>query len=261
MRKETVANICNKIKIHKLMFRVLKYLTKNNYIRVINYHEIYNGEKKQFEEHLKYYQKYFVNCNYEQFQNYLENKFAYKNKPGMMITFDDGLEGNYTNAAVLLEKYGFTGYFMVPVGMVNKTGYMTRSQLLDLVNRGHVIGCHTLTHHRMSLNDSQEVLRQEIREAKKSLESMIKRNVDIFCWCYGDAGSYTSKAYRMIVESGYKYAFMTDSYPVFSNCNPMHIQRTNIQSYWNMNLVRFQLCGFMDIRYRKKRKQDESITS
>ena len=53
-----------------------------------------------------------------------------------MITFDDGLKDNYSVAGSVLDKYGFTGYFMVSSELIGKEGYMTSSELKDLMNRG-----------------------------------------------------------------------------------------------------------------------------
>src|SRR5262249_30234952 len=94
-------------------------------------------------------------------------------RPGAVLTFDDGLRSDYEIAAPLLERYGFQGWFFVPVGLLqlppnrqpaaareqlvdhaptpegDPRVFMTLEQLRDLAKR-HVIGCHTLNHVRLS---------------------------------------------------------------------------------------------------------------
>ena len=261
MKKEVIAKFCDQAGINDWMLHRLNRKTYNNYIRVINYHEIYLKDKRQFESHLRFYSENFSNCNYKTFEAFLRAEYSFMDKPGIMLTFDDGFIDNYENAAPLLEKYGFTGYFMVSSGLIGKKKYMSVDELMDLKKKGHVIGCHTHSHHRMSNTDSQDILNKEITKSKEILQGMIHDEVNIFCWCFGDKGSYVNSAYKTIVKSGYKYAFMTDSYPIYQRCNPRHIQRTNIQTYWDMSTVKFQLCGFMDWWFMKKRKTDEAITT
>lgn len=38
-------------------------------------------------------------------------RYCFKDKPGILLTFDDGLTANASVAAPLLKKYGFTGLF------------------------------------------------------------------------------------------------------------------------------------------------------
>lgn len=263
MDKKCVAKACERLHINNLMMKILKSYTKGNYIRVINYHEVRDDQCDMFEKHLDFYAEHFHNCDYKEFDKYMQSgELIRKDKPGIVISFDDGFKDNYTNAARLLEKHGFTGWFMIPAGLVGQEQYMSETDLLELRNRGHIIGCHTFSHCRASSMNNEEILEKEIVYSKKLLEEMTGGEaIDIFCWAFGDAGSYTKSAYDKIVEAGYKYSFMTDSYPVLPKCEPMHIQRTNIQLYWDIDVVKFQVCGLMDLKYRRKRKEDERITS
>lgn len=260
MDKKRIIAMCFEISgLNKLLFNRIKKKTKNNYIRVVNYHEIYKNEISQFEEHLQLFGKLFENCNYEDFKKFLAGEKVFYNKPGIMITFDDGFVGNYMNAAPLLEKYGFSGYFFVSYGLLDQDKYMSKEQILGLRDRGHYIGSHTYTHHRMNLKDNEEVLQHEIFESKIALQRLMGTEVEIFCWVGGEKGTYTRCAFEKIKEAGYRYSMMTNSYPVFKECNPLTIQRTNIQAWWSCTIVKFQISGAMDYIYRKKRKNEESL--
>lgn len=229
------------------------------YIRILNYHHVTNPEK--FSIQLKYYSEHFKNINYQEFQTFMKTGTLLGNKPGIMLTFDDGYEDNYSVALRYLEMYGFTGWFMVSSDLVGTSGYMDLEQLKKLLSTGHVIGDHTATHHRMELGDTEQLLEYEIVESKEKLEGMLNTEITIFCWCGGEEEHYTKKAAKKIIEAGYTYGFMTNSYPVLKGVDPYHIQRINVEDCWSLSLVKLQLCGFMDHRFENKRKRVNQKTS
>ena len=49
---------------------------------------------------------------------FLKNGKWHKNKPGLILSFDDGIKDNFEIAYPLLEKYGFIGWFFVPTDFV-----------------------------------------------------------------------------------------------------------------------------------------------
>jgi peptidoglycan/xylan/chitin deacetylase (PgdA/CDA1 family) len=172
-----------------------------------------------------------------------------------MLTFDDGYIGNYENALQILEQNSMTGYFLVSSDLVGNVGYMKAEQLKDLIKRGHIIGDHTATHHRMMEDDTKETLEYEIKESKIKLEKMLDTKINIFCWCGGEEEHYTKKAYDKIINAKYKYGFMTNSAPVICSTNRMHIQRINIEDSWSISLTKLQVSGFMDKHFEAKRKR------
>lgn len=242
--------------------RKIKGISKkyhNQYIRVVNYHHVLHRE--MFIRQLEFYKEHFENINFDDFEAFLNGGKMLKEKPGIMITFDDGFDDNYDIAIECLEKNGFTGWFMVSSDLVDRNGYMTYSQISEMVSKGHVIGCHTATHHRMEVNDTDQMLEYEIRLSKETLEEKIGSEICIFCWCGGEEEHYTTKAARKIKDSNYKYSFMTNSYPVLRDVDPFHIQRINIEDGWPISLVKLQICGFMDKRFGNKRKRVNQKTA
>src|SRR5579884_7671 len=61
----------------------------------------------------------------------------------LYITFDDGTRGAYALGAQGLEQHGWRGHFFVTTDWIGQNGFMEREQILDLHNRGHIIGSHT----------------------------------------------------------------------------------------------------------------------
>ncbi len=66
----------------------------------------------------------------------------------IILTFDDGYEDQYLNAFPLLKKYGFRGTFFIITDFVTeeRPGYMTWSQLKEMVAAGMEIGSHSRNH-------------------------------------------------------------------------------------------------------------------
>lgn len=253
--KLVIAWIFNVLGITDRKFEKINKKYNNNYIRILNYHNTYKNDIESFRRQLKWYNKMFSNINYSQFEDFIQNGKLPSNKPGIMLTFDDGKKGNYDFARQLLQEFGFTGYFMCSTDLVGTDGYMTYDEIKQLKEEGNVIADHTATHHRMCENDTDDILEYEILESKKFLEKNIGDKVDIFCWCGGEEKHYTKKAFDKIMESGYKYGFMTNCAPVLKGENPFLIQRINVESNWKLYLVKFQVSGYMDLRFKAKRKR------
>lgn len=251
------------------------------FIRAINYHDISPAEAEQFEQQLCYFAKHFSPVNYEDLIRFHSNVWA-KEKPGLVISFDDGYRSFYEVAAPLLEKYGFVGWFFISPGLIDvpvkeqreeatkhqtipkKFNYgtprvfLTWDQVLEL-DRNHVIGCHTLSHCRLRSAIPEGRLYQEIVTSKHMLEQKLEHKVPAFAWVGGEESSYSRKAADMIRGAGYQVAFLTNN-SITRPCTDLHLlNRTNIESNFSMYLIRFQISGFLDLFYTFKRKRVSSL--
>lgn len=258
--KKNLAKIFDTLKLCDIVLSLLNITLNNNYVRIINYHNILKKNISNFERHVKWYHDNFEDCDYLKLMNFLQRKYSFNKKPGIMITFDDGFAGDYYYAYPILQKYGFTGYYFVSTGLIGQNGYMDISQLKEMIDKRHVVGCHTYTHHRMDIADSNEILSREICEAKVDLENMLDSRIDFFCWVGGEENTYTKRAAEFIRNCGYKYAVMTNSEPVLQSTNPMQMQRTNINDDWDLSLVKFQLSGIIDWKYKEKCQRINKLT-
>ncbi len=257
--KKKWASFLGSIGVSELLLKRLNRKYNNQYIRILNYHTTPSSTAANFEKQISWYKEWFDNINYAQFETFMETGKLPGNKPGIMITFDDGFENNYTVAKEILEKHGMTGYFMVPVSALNTKGYMSYEQVRNLVAKGHIITDHTSTHHRMKNSDSEDILTYEIAISKIRLEEILGTSVDIFTWVGGEESHYTKPAQDFIKKSGFKYGFMTNSAPLFQNTDRFLIHRSNIESNWDLALVKFQLCGIEDRKLKAKRKRVEKL--
>lgn len=238
------------------------------YIRAVNYHITPANTADNFRRHLEFYARYFDNVTPADLDACLKGQRVAQ-KPGLLISFDDGCRSNYDFAAPLLEEFGFTGWFFVSTGRISASrpadamratidpaeDFMCWAEIGELADRNHVVGCHTHSHVRLSDGLSAEQLDDEIVMSKARLEAGLGRTVDAFCWVGGEEGSYGAQAARTIRTANYRYAFMTNCEVACKGTNPLRIQRTNIEAHWPLSRVRFNLSGAMDLVYARKRKR------
>lgn len=251
--KSQIAKMCELFHVNNGLLFLLNHRYRNQYIRILNYHDILHENAAMFEEHIRWLSTHFENVDYKTFVSFMTGLELKGNHPGLIISFDDGLSGNYDIALDVLERYHFTGYFLISPDLIGTSGYMSQTQIADLLSRGHFIGSHTCTHHRMSERDTQQTLTYEIGSSREQLENIFEQPVDLFCWCGGETNTYTAKAAQMISKQ-YSYSFTTNSCPITHQTSPYILDRTNCGDAWPLSLIKFQICGFMDALYCKKRK-------
>lgn len=278
-----LAKMLHRLRADKILAAAMDRLLRNKYIRAINYHNVEPGDARNFEEQLSRFGRRFCNVSLQDLGRFFDRGAWDRPKPGLILSFDDGLRSHFAVVAPLLEKYGFTGWFFVPTDFVDcrpemqhdfaranrisvlagtdpRRLAMTRGEIAELRTRGHVIASHTRTHHRMLVTDSEETLWREIGGSKSILEEMSGGAVDVYGWVGGEESVYHARAAAHVRRAGYKYAFMTNSAPVLPNSDPLQIQRTNIEAAWPDELVSFQLSGALDVYYLPKRLKVESRT-
>jgi len=106
--------------------------------------------------------------------------------PEAMVTFafDDGCVTTYTKAFPILRKYNYVGTVFVITGFVDKPGYLSQKELLELAEQGWEIGSHTVTHPNLTeLSDDQIIA--ELRDSRAFLERL-GVNVYSFASPYGE---------------------------------------------------------------------------
>jgi peptidoglycan/xylan/chitin deacetylase (PgdA/CDA1 family) len=232
------------------------------FARAINYHDIAESEAAAFESQLRYYAAHFEPVGYHDLIALLSGTWDGR-RPGLILSFDDGFASHAEIAAPLLERYGFPGWFFIPVGLLGSRhkgkDYMTVEEL-RLLARRHVIGCHTISHVRLSSELSPEVLEREIVGGKHELETALGARVDVFCWVGGEEWSYSREAAQIVKRAGYRFSFMTNNAVIRPRADPLQLQRTNIEARDPLWLVRFQLSGAMDLAYFTKRARVNRLT-
>lgn len=252
----------------------LSRLLYGPHIRVVNYHGTPSAEKENFREHLKWYKRWYSSTGLEDLRSFLNNGKHPSGRSGLIISFDDGKRNNFDVAKGILEEHGFCGWFFIPVGWLKageeeqrrlqkddsalieeyKQGRVIMSvEEVKILMQGHVIGCHTSSHHRMKVDDTEDVFWTEIINSMHELEDLTGVDYRIFCWVGGEFEHYTRSAAEAISKAGYEFSFTTNSFPVLSRTNRLRLERSNIETCDPIPMVLFQLSGLMDLYYSLKR--------
>ena len=241
------------------------------HIRCINYHDVLPEHRASFEGQLRFFAKHFAPVGREDLLAFHTGNWT-EEKPGILLTFDDGLRSHAEVAAPLLEKYGMTGWFMVPAAVVrNAPGgelwdHTVDEETLDYdglrrLDEKHVIGCHTFGHRRLEASLSPEEIAWEIPAAKRKLEEWLGHTVDVFAWVGGEEWTYSAAAAKAIREAGFRISFMTNSHLFRPGDDLLQIQRSNIEAHFPDVVARFGLSGFFDVTYGPKRRRVNQITA
>jgi len=163
----------------------------------------------------------------DQLYDYLLYGKSLPSKP-VIISFDDTRLDHYTVALDELNKYGFKGVFFIMTVSLNRPGYMTREQVKQLADEGHVIGLHTWNHKNVK-TFTEEDWAIQIKKPWDQLKAITGKPVDYFAYPFG---LWDKQGLEKIKEHGFKAAFQLsarrdDSSPLFS------IRRMIIPGEWN----------------------------
>ena len=152
----------------------------------------------------------------EQLYNYLAFGTGLPEKP-VMITYDDTDEEQFSFAKPEMDKYGFKGVYFIMTISIGRPRYMTREQIRQLSDEGHVIASHTWDHHRVDryiVGDRyiQDGKRQkkvndwddQLSTPKKKLEEIAGKPIDYFAYPFG---IWSQDGIPEIQKRGYKMAF------------------------------------------------------
>jgi len=270
----------------EILYCLSEYLTKNktnrSFLISVTYHDTPKFLEASLRKQFAWYQSKFDNCSFTDMKFFLAGGVWKKKKPGIVITFDDGLASNYMVASRLLDEFGFTGWFMVPAGVVelpdaenlnfcisNKIDcyspadrerlFMSREDLVDLRRRGHEVVSHSFTHIRLSDNLSAGDLDREITDSKMFLQKCIGEEIECFAWVGGEEYSYSKKTMDSIVSSKYKYVFSGNCAPIYQKENPFLLERYHVDARYTLSEVRLAIGWIYTLLYGGKRRRVRSI--
>jgi len=122
------------------------------------------------------------------------------NKALISLTFDDGLRSQFERAVPVLDRYGFPATFFLvantdPIftdGWAEVNGFEWHKidwskedigLLKAIIDRGHEIGAHTITHKRESIAANPEF---EAVESKRLIEQWVGTETPSFCYPFYD---------------------------------------------------------------------------
>jgi len=152
----------------------------------------------------------------DQLYNYLTTGAALPSNP-VMLTFDDTDLEQFTVGKTEMDKYGFKGVYFIMTISIGRPRYMSKEQIKQLSDEGHVIACHTWDHHRTDryvIGDRYEQVgntkkmvndwNDQLDKPRQKLEDITGKPVKYFAYPFG---VWNEAGIPEIRKRGYKLAF------------------------------------------------------
>ena len=162
----------------------------------------------------------------DEYYAYLNLGTPLPEKP-IMLTFDDTEENQYAIAAPEMEKYGFKAVYFVMTVSLGRPKYMSKDQVKQLAEAGHVIGSHTWDHQNVKKYKDGDWVTQ-IEKPTKTLEAITGKKVEHFAYPFG---LWNPEAFPELKKRGFKSAYVLaekrdQDNPLFT------IRRIIASGYW-----------------------------
>ena len=153
----------------------------------------------------------------DQLYSYLAFGTGLPEKP-VMLTYDDTDEEQFTYAKTEMDKYGFKGVYFIMTISMGRPRYMTKDQIKQLSDEGHVIACHTWDHNRVdkyiaedhfiTVGNKQKRVGNDwdiqLLKPKQKLEELTGKQIDYFAYPFG---IWSQAGIPEIKNRGFKMAF------------------------------------------------------
>jgi peptidoglycan/xylan/chitin deacetylase (PgdA/CDA1 family) len=162
----------------------------------------------------------------DQLYNYLITGTPLPEK-AFMLTFDDTDEEQYTIGATEMAKHNFKGVFFIMNISIGRPRYMSKEQIKQLANDGHVIAAHSWDHHRVTEYTTADWDKQ-LTEAKHKLESITGKPVNYFAYPFG---LWNQAALPELQQRNIKMAFQLSTKP--DTTQPLYtVRRMLVPGTW-----------------------------
>ncbi len=163
----------------------------------------------------------------DQLYNYLAYGAKLPEKP-IMLTFDDTKLDQWTVAIPELKKYGFKGVFFIMTVSLGRPNYLSRDQVKQMSDAGHVIGSHTYDHQNVKKYQGEDWVTQ-IEKPTKTLQEVTGKDIKYFAYPFG---LWNKEAIPELKKRGFSSAFILaekrdENDPLFT------IRRIIASGYWN----------------------------
>lgn len=163
----------------------------------------------------------------DQLYNYLAYGAELPKKP-IMLTFDDTKLDQWTVAIPEMKKYGFKGVFFIMTVSLGKPNYLSKDQVKQMSDAGHVIGSHTYDHQNVKKYQGEDWVTQ-IEKPTKTLQEVTGKDIKYFAYPFG---LWNKEAIPELKKRGFTSAFILaekrdENDPLFT------IRRIIASGYWN----------------------------
>ena len=165
----------------------------------------------------------------DQLYEYLVHDGVLPAKP-VMLTFDDTDEEQYSIGKTEMNKYGFKGVYFIMTISINRPRYMSKEQIKNLSDSGHVIAGHTWDHHMVTKYQGEDWDIQLVKP-RKQLEAITGKSITYFAYPFG---LWNQAAIPEIKNRDYKLAFILSTKR--DSTEPLYtVRRMIVPGQWSTN--------------------------
>lgn len=107
----------------------------------------------------------------------------------IILSFDDGLIGNYLYAFPAIKEQGMVATFFCAVSLIERKGMMTWSQLKEMAREGMSIQSHGYSHRPLASLSKREIW-EELKRSKDELEDRLGNKVSYLSLPHGSFNEY-----------------------------------------------------------------------
>ncbi len=210
----------------------------NRGVPVLYYHSVKESADNEVtitSEMLKMQLKYikdqgYVTLTLRELKEYLLDNTPIPQK-SIVITFDDGYMDNYYNAFPILKDLNIRATIFCITSNLDGSYYLSNDAINEMSTYGIDIQSHTVNHPNLDKMTYDEQF-YELKESKKTLESITGKEVDSIAYPFGDLNDDSIKAAK---DAGYTLGFTTRRGLSDRDDNPLKLDRIYISSKYDMN--------------------------
>lgn len=272
------------IKMVKAMGQSMGFVRENQ-LRVLLYHDIAPGDQGNFAAQMRWLKSSWNFISVQRFEAMMTGQEPILGR-NVLLTFDDGFASNRQVVEQVLNPMGIQALFFVVSELADITDDLQARNLIAasvcpgklakdlpshwrsmgwndleaLLDYGHVVGCHTGTHARLSEVHSLTGLEKEIVSSANSIEERLRSPVDHFSFTFGDLASFSDAAFS-VARKQFRFIHSGLRGDNSMGVSPLAIRRDSAArqdsdfnySVFSNNLLGAFLEGAADARYAKSR--------
>jgi peptidoglycan/xylan/chitin deacetylase (PgdA/CDA1 family) len=212
------------------------------YVPILCYHRVREWEDDDDEEsrpyiiqptllarHLRYLRdEGYVSVTAAQIHAYYAFGTPLPPKP-VMLSFDDSYGNQFTTAVPILRNYGFGATFFLATYFLDRPGFMTTAQIVQLDREGFDIQLHTWNHEDVTTYASEQDWEDQVVAPRRDLETLLGHPTPFFAYPFG---SYDATAAHLLSVHHYLAAFRLQ-YAAEGPIDPLFaIERRIANPYW-----------------------------
>jgi peptidoglycan/xylan/chitin deacetylase (PgdA/CDA1 family) len=132
-----------------------------------------------------------------------------RGSPGhdLLISFDDGGASACSTIADVLEARAWRGHFFITTDYIGHPAFVSREELRELRDRGHVIGTHSCSHPLRMAAFSFRQLQREWTDSREKLSDILQEEVVVGSI---PGGQYSQDVARAAADAGLRVLFTSE---------------------------------------------------